>query len=138
MGGGSVPPHDALMWRPAAEAVIDMLSREDNELLTRVGPRTSMGNLNRGAALFFGRNEQGGLRCIYHGWKFDTGGRCLEMPNVPAASDYKDKVRATAYRCRPGLKTKVDVRQMVTNELVDEFNRFDAEAVRKQAREYRR
>ena len=60
------------------------------------------------------------------------------MPNVPAASDYKDKVRATAYRCRPGLKTKVDVRQMVTNELVDEFNRFDAEAVRKQAREYRR
>lgn len=36
-----------------------------------------------------------------------------------------------------GLKTKVDVRQMVTNELVDEFNRFDAEAVRKQARDYR-
>ena len=125
-----------------------MLSREENELLTRVGPGTPMGNVmrqywqpvllgselpdqdgpplrvrllgedlvafrdtqgrvgllgancpHRGAPLFFGRNEDGGLRCIYHGWKFDTCGRCLEMPNIPAASDYREKVRAPSYPC---------------------------------------
>jgi phthalate 4,5-dioxygenase len=131
-----------------------VLSREDNELLTRIGPGTPMGNLmrqywqpvllsselserdgppvrvralgedliafrdsqgrvgllgancpHRGAPLFFGRNEEGGLRCIYHGWKFDTAGRCLDMPNMPAERRYKDNVRATAYRCveRHGL-----------------------------------
>jgi nitrite reductase/ring-hydroxylating ferredoxin subunit len=36
------------------------------------------------APLFFGRNEACGLRCVYHGWKFDVNGACLEMPNVPA------------------------------------------------------
>jgi NitT/TauT family transport system permease protein len=39
---------------------------------------------HRCASLFFGRNEEGGLRCVYHGWKFDTAGNCLEMPNLPA------------------------------------------------------
>src|SRR2546425_2378975 len=126
----------------------EMLSREENDLLTRVGPGTPMGNLmrqywqpallspelpqrdgppirvrllgedlvafrdsqgrvgllgalcpHRGAPLVLGRNEESGLRCIYHGWKFDTGGRCLEMPNVPVGGDYKDKVGATSYRC---------------------------------------
>jgi nitrite reductase/ring-hydroxylating ferredoxin subunit len=125
-----------------------MLSREDNELLTRIGQGTAMGNLmrqywqpvllsselpepdgaplrvralgedliafrdsrsrvgllgancpHRGAPLYFGRNEDGGLRCIYHGWKFDTGGGCLEMPNAPTDRDTKEKVRAKAYRC---------------------------------------
>ena len=38
---------------------------------------------HRCASLFLGRNEQGGLRCIYHGWKFDVAGNCLDMPNVP-------------------------------------------------------
>lgn len=38
---------------------------------------------HRGAPLFFGRNEECGLRCVYHGWKFDTEGRCVDMPNVP-------------------------------------------------------
>src|SRR5665213_3850013 len=38
---------------------------------------------HRLASLFYGRNEEGGLRCIYHGWKFDTEGNCLEMANVP-------------------------------------------------------
>jgi phthalate 4,5-dioxygenase oxygenase subunit len=52
---------------------------------------------HRGASLFFGRNEESGLRCVYHGWKFDTEGRCVDMPNEPAESDFKDKVRATAY-----------------------------------------
>jgi phenylpropionate dioxygenase-like ring-hydroxylating dioxygenase large terminal subunit len=123
-----------------------MLSREDNELLTRVGPGTPMGALlrcfwqpfalstelpqadsdpirvrllgedlvafrdsngtvgllqnncpHRGASLFFGRNEEAGLRCVYHGWKFSADGTCVDMPNEPAESDFKHKVRATAY-----------------------------------------
>src|SRR6266850_4529753 len=113
-----------------------MLSKEDNERLTRVGDGTPMGNVfrrywlpvllsselpeadgapvrvrllgenliafrvtsgrvgliqnncpHRGASLFFGRNEEEGLRCVYHGWKFDTRGACLDMPNEPAESD---------------------------------------------------
>jgi nitrite reductase/ring-hydroxylating ferredoxin subunit len=52
---------------------------------------------HRGASLFFGRNEEAGLRCVYHGWKFDTAGNCLDMPNEPAESDFKHKVKATAY-----------------------------------------
>src|SRR5262245_13161794 len=35
---------------------------------------------HRGASLFFGRNEEGGLRCVYHGWKFDATGQCVDMP----------------------------------------------------------
>jgi phthalate 4,5-dioxygenase oxygenase subunit len=52
---------------------------------------------HRGASLFFGRNEEAGLRCVYHGWKFDTAGNCVDMPNEPAESDFKHKVKATAY-----------------------------------------
>ena len=52
---------------------------------------------HRRASLFFGRNEESGLRCAYHGWKFDAEGRCVDMPSEPAASNYKDKVRQTAY-----------------------------------------
>ena len=52
---------------------------------------------HRGASLFFGRNEEGGIRCVYHGWKFDVTGQCVDMPNEPAESDFKSKVRATAY-----------------------------------------
>jgi nitrite reductase/ring-hydroxylating ferredoxin subunit len=125
-----------------------MLSREDNELITRVGPGTPMGEVfrrfwlpalldselpeptcppirarllgedlvafrdsngqvgflaencpHRGASLFFGRNEElyPGLRCAYHGWKFDTAGTCLDMPNEPAETDFKHEVKATAY-----------------------------------------
>ncbi len=55
---------------------------------------------HRGASLFFGRNEGCGLRCVYHGWKFDVEGKCVDMPNEPAESDFKDRVRATAYPCR--------------------------------------
>jgi phthalate 4,5-dioxygenase oxygenase subunit len=54
---------------------------------------------HRGASLFFGRNEEEGLRCVYHGWKFDVQGNCVDMPNEPAESDFKTKVRATAYPC---------------------------------------
>ena len=122
-----------------------MLSREDNELLTRVGPGTPMGALfrrhwlpfmladelaadapprrvqllgeclvafrdsrgragllgehcpHRRASLYYGRNESGGLRCVYHGWKFDVSGACLEMPSEPAESSFRHKVRAEAY-----------------------------------------
>src|SRR5438270_7777158 len=52
---------------------------------------------HRGASLFFGRNEEAGLRCVYHGWKFDVSGQCIDMPNEPAESDFKQKVRAAAY-----------------------------------------
>src|SRR2546423_14867139 len=126
-----------------------MLSREDNELLTRVGPGTAMGSLlrcfwqpfalaselpgadsdpvrvrllgedlvafrdstgtpgllaancpHRGASLFFGRNEESGIRCVYHGWKFSTDGTCVDMPNEPAESDFRQKVRAVTYPAR--------------------------------------
>jgi phenylpropionate dioxygenase-like ring-hydroxylating dioxygenase large terminal subunit len=53
-----------------------------------------------GASLFFGRNEEAGLRCVYHGWKFSASGECVDMPNEPAESDFKHKVRATAYPTR--------------------------------------
>src|SRR5919199_482478 len=125
-----------------------MLTREDNALLTRVGPGTPMGKLlrcfwlpfaldselpqpdgdpirvrllgedlvafrdsngqvgllaancpHRGASLFFGRNEARGLRCVYHGWKFDVAGQCVDMPNEPPESNFKDRVRAVAYPC---------------------------------------
>ena len=52
---------------------------------------------HRGASLFFGRNEEAGLRCVYHGWKFDVDGNCIDMPNEPAESDFKSKVKAVAY-----------------------------------------
>src|SRR5216684_4818868 len=52
---------------------------------------------HRGASLFFGRNEEEGIRCVYHGWKFDVEGNCVDMPNEPAESDFKSKVKAVAY-----------------------------------------
>src|SRR5438552_5953809 len=54
---------------------------------------------HRGASLFFGRNEEDGLRCVYHGWKFETSGACVDMPSEPAESNFKGKVRARAYPC---------------------------------------
>jgi phthalate 4,5-dioxygenase len=55
---------------------------------------------HRGADLSYGRLEDGGLRCLYHGWLFDVGGRCLEQPGEPASSTFKDRVRQTAYSCQ--------------------------------------
>jgi len=54
---------------------------------------------HRGASLFFGRNEEDGLRCVYHGWKFDVAGNCVDMPSEPAESNFKNKVRVRAYPC---------------------------------------
>src|SRR5215471_19673118 len=53
---------------------------------------------HRCASLFFGRNEDAGLRCAYHGWKFDVDGNCLDMPNVPPHQDFKHDIKAKAYK----------------------------------------
>ena len=58
------------------------------------------GCAHRGANLFFGRNEDGGLRCIYHGWKYDVDGRCIDMPNVPPDAAYHGKISIKAYPTR--------------------------------------
>ena len=55
---------------------------------------------HRGANLYFGRNEEGGIRCVYHGWKFSVDGHCMEMPNVPAAAAYRNKLGIRAYPTR--------------------------------------
>jgi len=53
---------------------------------------------HRCASLFFGRNEDKGLRCAYHGWKFDVDGNCLDMPNVPPHHAFPQKIKAKSYR----------------------------------------
>src|SRR5262245_33180661 len=52
---------------------------------------------HRGASMFVGRNEEEGLRCVYHGWKFDVTGACTDMPSEPAESNFRTKVHARAY-----------------------------------------
>jgi phenylpropionate dioxygenase-like ring-hydroxylating dioxygenase large terminal subunit len=123
-----------------------MLSPQENERITRVGPGTPMGEVfrrywlpaflsselpendgapirvkllgedliafrdtsgaiglvdafcpHRRAPMFFGRNEECGLRCVYHGWKFDRDGTCVDMPSEPADSLFKTKVTIAAY-----------------------------------------
>jgi nitrite reductase/ring-hydroxylating ferredoxin subunit len=123
-----------------------MLSKEDTDLLCRVGPETPMGELmrrywipaiyswelepdgqpqrvrllgedmlawrdssgrpaftqehcaHRGVSLYYGRNEEDGLRCAYHGWKFGVDGACVDMPNEPADSNFRNKVSIASYR----------------------------------------
>ena len=58
---------------------------------------------HRGADLYFGRNEQGGIRCAYHGWKFATDGGCLEIPTLdpgPNRTTVEQRVRLPAYPTR--------------------------------------
>jgi phenylpropionate dioxygenase-like ring-hydroxylating dioxygenase large terminal subunit len=55
---------------------------------------------HRGADLSYGRLEDGGLRCIYHGWLYDITGRCLEQPGEPAGSTFRERIRHTAYPCQ--------------------------------------
>jgi phenylpropionate dioxygenase-like ring-hydroxylating dioxygenase large terminal subunit len=52
---------------------------------------------HRGADLSYGRLEDGGLRCIYHGWLYDRAGRCLEQPGEPAGSTFHERIQHTAY-----------------------------------------
>ncbi|MCL5077295.1 MAG: Rieske 2Fe-2S domain-containing protein [Actinobacteria bacterium] len=58
----------------------------------------------RRASLFYGRNEidkfpdgKCGLRCAYHGWKYDHDGNCIEMPNEPPTSKFKDRIKLKSY-----------------------------------------
>jgi phenylpropionate dioxygenase-like ring-hydroxylating dioxygenase large terminal subunit len=123
-----------------------MLSKEDNELITKTDRGTPMGELfrrfwipallaeelpgadcnpvrvrimgedlvafrdskgrpgvidaycpHRGAPMFFGRNEEEGIRCLYHGWKFDVNGDCMEMPNIPHGETAKKRMHTMAY-----------------------------------------
>lgn len=55
---------------------------------------------HRGADLSYGRIEDGGLRCIYHGWLYDIRGNCLEQPGEPLGSDFHNKIRHAAYPCQ--------------------------------------
>src|SRR4051794_28969994 len=52
---------------------------------------------HRGTSLFYGRNEECGLRCIYHGWKYDVEGSVLDTPAEPAGSRFKEKLHHPAY-----------------------------------------
>src|SRR3954454_13696649 len=54
---------------------------------------------HRGASMFYGRNEEDGLRCVYHGWKFDVTGQCTDMMSEPEDSNFVRKVRIPAYPC---------------------------------------
>ncbi len=123
-----------------------MLTKEEQELVTRTGPGTPMGELfrrfwlpvmlseelvapgcppvrlrimnedlvafkdregrigiidaycpHRFSPMFFGRNEDDGLRCVYHGWKYDVTGACMEMPFVPEGETFRHKVRIKSY-----------------------------------------
>ena len=57
---------------------------------------------HRGAPMFFGRNEESGLRCVYHGWKFDVEGNCVDLPNAPEGETFKNKVTIDHYPCFEG------------------------------------
>ena len=52
---------------------------------------------HRGVSLWFGRNEACGLRCSYHGWKYDVTGQCVEVPSEPDASGFAKKIRLRSY-----------------------------------------
>ncbi len=52
---------------------------------------------HRGVSLWFGRNEESGLRCPYHGWKYDYTGQCIEVPSEPEESGFCAKIKLTGY-----------------------------------------
>ena len=123
-----------------------MVTAEQNEYLTRVGPGTPMGLLfrrywlpvlladelpepdcapvrvkllgerllafrdtqgrlglisefcaHRGVSLWFGRNEEDGIRCPYHGWKYDVTGQCVDVPSEPAENGFCSRIKLAAY-----------------------------------------
>jgi len=125
-----------------------MISREDNEALTRTGAGTLMGELfrrywlpalhsseiakpdgapvrvkllgealisfrdsngkiglldefcaHRGVSLWFGRNEDCGLRCPYHGWKYDVTGQCVELPSEGPDGPMRKRMKLKSYPC---------------------------------------
>jgi phthalate 4,5-dioxygenase oxygenase subunit len=52
---------------------------------------------HRGVSLWFGRNEEHGLRCPYHGWKYDVTGQCIDVPSEPAESGYCKRIKLKSY-----------------------------------------
>ena len=52
---------------------------------------------HRGASLYFGRNEENGLRCAYHGWKYDVEGNLTDMPSEPEDSKFKCRIKQKSY-----------------------------------------
>ena len=72
-----------------------VLFRDEREQLGLLGIHCS----HRAADLSYGRIEDGGLRCLYHGWLYDVAGNCLEQPGEPAGSDFKSKIHHPAYPC---------------------------------------
>jgi phenylpropionate dioxygenase-like ring-hydroxylating dioxygenase large terminal subunit len=52
---------------------------------------------HRGVSLWFGRNEEGGLRCAYHGWKYDVTGQCMEVPSEPEESGFRQRIKLRSY-----------------------------------------
>jgi phthalate 4,5-dioxygenase len=54
---------------------------------------------HRGVSLWFGRNEENGLRCPYHGWKYDVTGQCVDVPSEPMESGFCSKIRLNSYPC---------------------------------------
>ena len=52
---------------------------------------------HRGVSLWFGRNEESGLRCPYHGWKYDHTGQCIEVPSEPEESGFCKKIKLKSY-----------------------------------------
>ncbi|MGH8639790.1 MAG: Rieske 2Fe-2S domain-containing protein, partial [Burkholderiales bacterium] len=54
---------------------------------------------HRGVSLWFGRNEQSGLRCPYHGWKYDVTGQCVDLPSEGADSPMCRRIRLKSYPC---------------------------------------
>ena len=90
-----LPPHGApLPVKIMGEDLV--LFRDEKEQLGLLGRHCS----HRGTDLSYGRIEGGGLRCLYHGWLYDTKGRCLEQPAEPTGSQFKDKIRHKAYPCQ--------------------------------------
>jgi len=61
---------------------------------------------HRGASLFFGRNEDCGLRCVYHGWKFAVDGTAVDLPNVPAMAPMQSTMRTKAHQKLSGSGTR--------------------------------
>ena len=54
---------------------------------------------HRGVSLWFGRNEECGLRCPYHGWKYDVSGQCVDLPSEGADGPMKKRVKLKSYPC---------------------------------------
>jgi len=73
-----------------------VLFRDDRGRIGLLGIHCS----HRGTDLSYGRLEDGGLRCLYHGWLYNIEGRCLEQPGEPGGGQHRDEIRHRAYPCK--------------------------------------